>query len=447
MARPGDRARARLRRGSRADYGAAVTSHRAASLTRSAVVLAAATTVANLLGYVLVLLLTRSLSAQDLGAAGALLNLAVIGMVPAVALQLVVARAVAGAPAPTPDGVPQVEAVPPGAAVRVAVETGLLLCVLVAVAAPALERFLRLDGPWAALLVGAWLLPATVVFAAQGLLQGRERFLALSAVLVLAAAARPLGGAVEAVTGAGVTALMGFVAAGTAVAALVALRLVGEPLHVLAPAARAAAGRLRGPLAGAAVTTAGLLTLANVDLLLARHVLDPAASGSYAVGALFAKGAFWAPQFVSTLLYPRMAQPGRRSRAVVGAVGICTAVGVGAVLVTLALGGPLVTVVAGSAYRPLGPSLWLFAALGGALAVAQVLLYARLAVGDRTIGAAAWLCIAGLAVAVLLDPAPTVAGVAARALAATLVLVGIGLVVERAAFRRGPDRASAVTAG
>ncbi|MBI4940465.1 MAG: polysaccharide biosynthesis protein, partial [Actinobacteria bacterium] len=320
-------------------------------------------------------------------------------------------------------------------------------CVVVALAAPALERFLRLDGPWAALLVGGWLLPATVVFAAQGLLQGRERFLALSAVLVLAAAARPLGGAVEAVTGTGVTALMGFVAAGTAVAALVALRLVDEPLHLSGPAARAAAARLRGPLAGAAVTTAGLLTLANVDLLLARHVLDPAASGSYAVGALFAKGAFWAPQFVSTLLYPRMAQPGRRARAVVGAVGICTAVGAGAVGVTLALGGPLVTLVAGAAYRPLGPSLWLFAALGGALAVAQVLLYARLAVGDRTIGAAAWLCIAGLAVAVLLDPAPTVAGVAARALAATLVLVGIGLVVERAAFRRGGDHAPAVTGG
>ena len=50
----------------------------------------------------------------------------------------------------------------------------------------------------------------------------------------------------------------------------------------------------------------GLFLLANVDVLLARHYLDQAAAGRYALGAVVAKIAFWAPQFVVTVIFPRL---------------------------------------------------------------------------------------------------------------------------------------------
>lgn len=419
------------------------------SRTRSAVVLAVATTVANLLGYVLVLLLARSLPAASLGAAGALLNLVVIGMVLPLAVQLVVARAVASRPGAED---PERAAALPRAALRVALEVGLLLAALVALASPLLGRFLHLGGPWAAVLVGVSFVPATVIFAVQGLLQGARRFTALSVVLVAAAAAKPVAGLVDAWLGAGVTTLMALLAAGTgvvAVASLVGTRgsrgtrgtrgsrgTSGTRRAGPAPAAavRQVAARLRPEVVSASVSTAGLLTFANIDLLLARHVLDPSASGAYTVGAIFAKAAFWAPQFVSTMLFPQMAQRGRRAPAVVGSVAVCSAAGAVAVLGAFALGTPLVTLVAGVRYQWLGPTVWLFAALGGVLAVAQVLLYARLAVGDRLLGIVAWVCVAGLVVAVVTDPAPGLTGVVGRALAAAVVFVAVGLLAERSAL-------------
>jgi O-antigen/teichoic acid export membrane protein len=413
---------------------------RAGPRARSAVVLAVATTVANVLGYVLVLLLARSLPAASLGAAGALLNLVVIGMVLPLAVQLVVARAVASRPGVEDQDQDQDReraAALPRAALRVALEVGCLLAVAVALASPLLGRFLHLGGPWAAVLAGVSFVPAAVVFAVQGLLQGAHRFTALSVVLVAAAAAKPVAGLVDAWLGAGVTGLMALLAAGTgvvAVASLVGIRAIRRAGRVPAAAVRQIAARLRPEVVSASVSTAGLLTFANIDLLLARHVLDPAASGAYTVGAIFAKGAFWAPQFVSTMLFPRMAQPERRASAVVGSVAVCSAAGAAAVLGTVALGTPLVRVVGGARYAWLGPTVWLFAALGGVLAVAQVLLYARLAVGDRLLGIAAWVCVAGLVVAVVTDPAPSTTGVVGRALAAAAAFVALGLLAERSAL-------------
>lgn len=415
------------------------------SLARSGVVLAAATTLANLLGYGLVLVLTRTLTRADLGAAGALLNLAIIGMVPAFAVQLVVARAVAADGRATGSTARAVDDLRrPG--IRVSLEVSGLLALAVALASPALTTFLHLTGEWDALLVALWLLPATVVFAVQGLLQGAERFLALSAVLVATAAVRPVAGVLTSLVGSGVTGLMAMLTGGTALVALAAVRLVREAPHPADVVQVAASGgpdgtsqipgraALRREVAAATVATAGLLTLANVDVLLARNVLSAHDSGAYAVGALFAKGAFWAPQFVSTLLYPRMAGGDRRSRAVLGSLALTAGAGLAAVLVAAAFAEPLVTLVAGSGYRDLAPVVWLFVALGGLLAVAQVLLYARVAVDDRRLGLVSWLTVGLLALAVLTDPAPDVTGVALRALAAVGVLVAAGLVAEREAF-------------
>jgi len=173
---------------------------------------------------------------------------------------------------------------------------------------------------------------------------------------------------------------------------------------------RSVGPRPPGPTAEDAGTTAGVATvlaagqvqlvmmaLTSVDLVLARSLLDPVDAGRYALGAVAAKAAFWLPQAVGAVLYPRMADPSARPAAVRAALGVLT--GVGAVVVLgAALAGPAVPAIAGEDYRPVAGVLWGFAVLGVALSLLQAVLLAAIA-GDRTRDAlVAW---AGLALAAL----------------------------------------------
>ena len=192
-------------------------------------------------------------------------------------------------------------------------------------------------------------------------------------------------------------------------------------------------GRLWRDVAGSSTSTAGLLTFVNLDVLLARHSLPAAASGVYAVGSLFTKVAFWGPAFLATLLYPRMTAAATRDRAVAAALGLTAGLGAAVVAVTWLGGGRLVALAAGARYAPLGRTVALFAALGTAFAVVQVLVYARVAVGDRWLGAAAWVCAAATVGAVAVLQPSTVTALVGTVLAGAWTLAGLGLLRERAA--------------
>jgi O-antigen/teichoic acid export membrane protein len=393
----------------------------AAGLAGPGAVLAVASLGANVLAYVLVVALGRALTPVDFGAVAALLNLTVIGAVPGLALQLVAARAVA-----TGAGRGQVRPV-----LRLALVTGLVLAGLVTVASPVLREVLHLGGVTAALAVGATLVPMTVTFAVQGLLQGEERFGRLSLVYLAVAVPRFAAGAGAAALGAGVDGVMTATLAASALSAVAALAV----LH--------GAGLLARPVDAAALTppswrdvvrsgtaTAGLLVLVHVDVLLARAVLPPVASGVYAAGAVFAKAAFWGPQFVSTLLYARMTVQASRRAVVAAAATVTALLGLGVVAVAALGGSWLVGLLLGERYAGLGRGAAVFAALGTALAVVQVLVYAAVAVGDRRLAAATWAG-TGLVVAAVLVARPdeplVVVGIV---LAGVLAVVVAGLLLE-----------------
>jgi O-antigen/teichoic acid export membrane protein len=107
-----------------------------------------------------------------------------------------------------------------------------------------------------------------------------------------------------------------------------------------------------------------------------------------------------------------------------------------AVLVTAGFAEVLVPLVAGEEYASLASSVWLFAALGATLAVDQVLVYARLAVSDRRLGAMAWGVTAVVCVVVLTRPDPSLTDVVSTVLVGALVLAVTGLVTEWMALRR-----------
>ena len=310
------------------------------------------------------------------------------------------------------------------------------LALLAVLAGPGLVLFLHLDGAAPVLWLAVALAPTPLLFAVQGLLQGRERFGALAAVMVAGAAVKLATGLALVAAGLGVDGAMAGVAAGALLAALAGLRLA-------TPASAAGGRRGRGPRAGwwgevGAATTGllGLLLLANLDVLLARHYLDRAAAGRYALGAVVAKVAFWAPQFLVTVIFPRLAG-GADPRRLLGASALVIG-GFGGLLAAGLAGADrvgLAVPVLGSGYAGLGPLLPVFAALGTGLALVQLLLFEGIATRDRGMGRAVVAALVGevALVAGLLHGSPGQVAGAALAVVTALAATGWWLLHRRLA--------------
>ena len=209
-------------------------------------------------------------------------------------------------------------------------------------------------GPWPRRRARHVAAPAGGTRPRRGSLQGAEVSGGCRCSCSCAAGTRCIAGAGAAAAGRGVSGVL----VGTMIAAVVAARrrrrLVPGAFGVPPLAGLSALGR---DVIGSSTSTAGLLVFVNLDVLLARHDLPAAASGLYAVGSIFTKVTFWGPAFLATLLYPRMAAPAGRDRAVVAAVALTA--GLGGVVVLLATGcggGRLVALAAGLAVRRARPT-------------------------------------------------------------------------------------------
>jgi O-antigen/teichoic acid export membrane protein len=360
---------------------------RSRSLRRDALVLAVGMGVANAGNYAFNVVMAFLLGPEAYGALAALLALVLVGSVPGLALQAVVARRT------TLAGSGRAVGAGPGAGWLVG-RAGLGLVLLTVLIGPGLVLFLHLDSAVPVLWLALALAPTPLLFAVQGLLQGRERFGALAAVMVAGAAVKLAAGLALVAFGFGVSGAMAGVAAGGLLAALAGLRLAApgrpgaaRPGSVDNPA-HPSSGWWRE--VGTATTgLLGLFLLANVDVLLARHYLDRAAAGRYALGAVVAKIAFWAPQFVVTVVFPRLVGAADPRRLVGGSALLIAGFG-GLLAGVLALADRvgLVVPVLGGGYAGLGPLLPLFAALGTALALVQLLLFEGIATRDRRMGRA-----------------------------------------------------------
>jgi O-antigen/teichoic acid export membrane protein len=380
---------------------------RRAGLASDAAVLGVATTVANVLGYLLTIVAARALPTADFGAFGALLALVIIGAVAALAVQATVARRTAAGERPP---------------VRAGLATAGLVTAAVAVTAPATAPLLQLDSPAPMLAVAAALGGLAVAAVPLGLAQGCERFGRLAVLVAGQAALRVAGGlAGVALTGTLLGALTG-VAVGLALAAALAWAWVRPPL------AASGAGSGREVIA-AATTLLGFVLVTNADVVLARALLTPEASGLYAAGSIITKVAFWVSQFVPLLAFPRLTQPGRRARAL--RLSLATVALIGALTVAGAtlLAEPIVTVVAGDRYLAIAPQLGWFALLGALLAVANVAVYAGIARRDGWTTLMVWASLAALVLAAL-AASPDAAGLVRLACTVAAALAGVAVLRE-----------------
>lgn len=334
---------------------------------------------ANIAAYLLALPALRWLGPAGYGEFASLLAAQLVLAVPALALQTVVAREVV-------HGKPTAALRALG--YRCAAIVGVVALMLVPIMSWALDTSLAAT---ASALVAA---PLLVLLATeQGLLQGAGRFAELSVVLAGAGIAKvaPAVAVLAVGAGPGPTLLAG--AAGTGLMAFAARLIAGRRVST-ADGEGGATTIGVGTVLRASQVQLALIALTSMDLVIARMVLDSHDAGLYAAGAVATKAAFWLPQAIGVVLYPRMANPEQSAGAVRSALGVLTALG--AVLVVgAAVAAPLAPILFGDDYAPVQGILWMFAWNGAALAVLQGALLSAIA-GERThLAIVAWI---GLAV-------------------------------------------------
>ncbi len=345
-----------------------------ASLARGGSLIAPALTALNLVGYVLTVTAARAFDQDAYGRLGAFLGVVLVVSVPALAVQTVVARSVARRPHGEPKGARE------RALLERAAVIGTVGSVVVAAASPLLAGFLH-TGVAGPLWVAAQVAPLTVLSGAMGVLQGHERFRALAVVIGLQAVGKTLG-LLPLLTGGDVTDVLAALTVGTAAAAVAALVLAG-----VGPRAS-----LAGPLPSlvqlrqAATSLLTVLVLANIDVLLARNLLSGDDSGRYSAGSVLAKVAFWLPQAVAVVIFPRLTEADGGRELLRKAMGLVALLGLVELLGCVLLARPVLELTFGASYGSLDTIAPLWVLQGVALSIVQLLVYRAIATGDPVPG-------------------------------------------------------------
>lgn len=389
------------------------------ALAKGLVLVGVATLVGNGAAYLLSMIAARILNKADFGALGALLGLLVILATLGISTQALAARRVATAGADRARIEEQL--------IRLSLFLGFLVIVAGAIVAWPIGLIFTI--PTLAVATGIGSLGFVIVgAAAMGIAQGREEHTRLSLAFIANGVGRAVGGIIGVVVLASVTGVGIGVFVGCAVGALIAYLLVRRPEWK--PFGTKIGSGIGVELGHVVHALMVLFTLTNVDILLARFFLTEDQSGQYAVGVLLAKIAFFLPNAIIIVLFPKMSAEDSR-RTVYIATGL-TAV-VGAVITTGAflLGDLVVRILGGQQYVSMGDIIWLFALEGSAFALVQVLLYARLAAQDRKAVIAVWIALITLVTVVSTWRNDSVTDIVTTVVVVSLALTVVGLFLDR----------------
>ncbi|MFD8494812.1 polysaccharide biosynthesis protein [Amycolatopsis sp. NPDC059657] len=334
----------------------------------SAILVSLALACNNAGSYALSLVAARILVPSAFGELSSLLAVLVIGVVPAMGLQTVTALRVARKSDTS--------------LMALGLTTAAIVAGLGLVLVPVLVLVLHLGSFVPALLLAATLGPLTLLGLFHGLLQGSRRFSVLAGLIALEGVGK-VGGSLAGLLIAGnATGALAGTALGSLMVVTVSWVVCGKPRPV------------RGARVGEVLHTAqamlALVLLVNLDLVLARHTLPAAVAGEYALGSIVTKIAYWLPQAVGVLVLPRFAHGGSRRRVLPIALLVCAGLDSVVLAVSLVLGPGLLTIIGGAGYAGSTMAVWPFALTGSMLALVQILLYARLADGDRRVTVLMW---------------------------------------------------------
>lgn len=375
---------------------------RPAGLLRGTALIAAAMAVMNLSTYGFTVIAARLLGPSEYGALAAVMGLLLILNVVSLGLQATGARRVSAAP----ENLDRIEADVLQATYKSALALG-LICLL---AIPLVTVVLRLDSWLVAGMIALTAIPLTVMGGQAGILQGERRWGPLAGIYLGVGLGRIAFGTLALVLQPDTLAAMTGVAVGAAVPVVVGTAALRHRTRTSARARRNVgrlpdAGRSRRVLRELAHNSHALLAffvLSNVDVVIARVMLDDFQGGLYAGGLILAKAVLFLPQFVVVVAFPSMSESGARASMTFKALGLVLVIGLLATAGAWVLSDLAVQFIGGNAYAGLTSLIWAFAAVGTIWAMIQVLVYSVVARQHRRAVGVVW---AGVALLVALSPA------------------------------------------
>lgn len=391
----------------------------AAAKLRGGGSVALAMLILNVTTYGFTIAAAHILGPDDYGALAAWMNLLLVVNVGSLGLQATTARRLSSGEHDLEDVESQLA--------RLTLATSIALGALLLLLTPVINAMLQLDDLVMAGVLAFSAVPLTLVGGLSGILQGERRWGALSAVQIC------IGGPRLAI---GVALILwrpeprwGAIAVAVALVAPVVVGLYAlRNRHLRLGPERTGLRSLAVETMHNSQALLAFFAVSNVDLIVARHVLDSHDAGLYAAGLIVAKAVLFLPQFVSVVAFPSMAS-GDSPRTFVAALSAVIGLGCLATLATAALPGLALVFVGGSAYDDVRSRLWVFAVLGTLLACLMTVVYGLLARGGQRSVYVIWLALAaivGLGLTV-----SSVAGMLTVVIAVDAVLVLVLLVAHQ----------------
>lgn len=345
---------------------------------RSTAGIAIAMAVTNIGTYGFQIIAARMLGPSQYGAVASMMALLMVLSVVQLGLQATAARRIAA----EPGDVAAIERTVLGTTWRAA----LVLGVVAVAASPAAWKLLRLDGLAPAVLLALCVIPVTVMGGQAGVLQGERRWLPLSLVYLSIGVPRMvLGGGFLLISATETSALLGVLIGSWIPVAVGSWALRHRPgqEHVEHHDHHVRRDVVKEMLASS-VALLAFIALSNLDVVVARSVLDAHDAGLYAGGLIITKAVLFLPQFAVVILFPSMSTHGESREAVLKGLTFLIVLGSAGVAATYLLSGVALVFIGGNDYSGVQDQLWLFAVLGGLLSILQLLVYASLARRGRT---------------------------------------------------------------
>jgi len=333
-------------------------------------------------GFVYHAIAGRALGPRQYGEVAALVGLYTVGSIANLTLVLILARYAADLDAAGRPGAIRHIVQRSSRLLAIPTLTFFLLTVALAVPIAAFENF---DSPvpviWLGLAIAAYCYTAVP----RGVLQGTQRFTALSANLTLELFARVGALVLLLVVGMAVTGSMIALLAGVTLAYAIGMWSLRDLFRVESETAR-----LRTMLSfglTAAAGTLGIILLYNLDVVLAAHYLGKYDAGIYGSLNKIEVIIYYGTLSVSQVLFPRVVEAiaTRRhpARLLLLSGGLMTALGLGAVVVFGLTRGLVASLLFGQAFSSAQPYVLAVGFIGLGLSLSNLLVQFLMAVHDR----------------------------------------------------------------
>ena len=362
-----------------------------ARVLRGSMVIAVAMGVMNLTTYGFTIIAARLLGPVEYGALAAVMGLLLVLNVLSLGLQATGARRMAASP--------EDRTSLQGAIMRTTYRCAAALGVLSLLAAPLVSAVLNLDSWTVAALVAVTVVPLTVMGGQAGVLQGERRWGPLAGIYLAVGVGRIAFGVVAMVVEPDTLGAMLGVTAGAFAPAVVGWWALRRGPGVSTGSTTRETGSTTRLLAETVRNSHALLAffaLSNIDIVVARSMLDAQSAGLYAGGLILTKAVLFLPQFVVVIVFPAMSSSESARRINLLALGLVLAIGSATVAGTAVLSDLAVVFIGGPAYDGIQESLWLFASLGTLLAMLQLMVYNVVARQRQRAVLVLWVGLAGV---------------------------------------------------